>query len=269
MGDDHGTTIHTKGRGGASASNGRAGWPRASSREERHLLVGPRSRLEEAGRVFRIAVEFIRGFRKLHFIGPCVTVFGSARFNADNRWYQLARTVGGELARAGFTMMTGGGPGIMEAANRGAREAGGLSVGCNITLPQEQQPNPYLDRFIEFRHFFVRKVMLVKYSVAFVVMPGGFGTLDELFESATLIQTGKIRDFPLVLMGVEFWRPMLQFLRDTMLREGTIAARDLERMLVTDDPGEAVAHIVANTSQIVVRKPRPRVLLGESVPRRA
>src|SRR5580765_7592539 len=157
------------------------------------LLEGPRARVVEFKRVWRIAAEFIRGFRALHFVGPCVTVFGSARFKEGDPYYQLAREVGKGIASLGMTTMTGGGPGIMEAANRGAKEAGGTSIGCNIILPHEQKPNPYLDRFVEFRYFFVRKLMLIKYSYAFVVMPGGFGTLDELFESLTLVQTGKIR----------------------------------------------------------------------------
>ena len=164
----------------------------------------------------------MRGFRKLHFVGPCVTVFGSARFTAEHHYYVLAREVGQRLARAGFTVMTGGGPGIMEAANRGAKEAGGYSVGCNIELPQEQKPNPYLDRWVTFRHFFVRKLMLVKYSYAFIAMPGGFGTLDEIFETATLIQTHKIKDFPLVLVGKEYWQPLLDFLRGRLVEAKTI-----------------------------------------------
>ena len=211
--------------------------------------------------------EFIRGFRALHFLPPCVTVFGSARFDENNRWYRMAREVAAELSRTGFTIMTGGGPGIMEAANRGARDAGGLSVGCNITLPHAQSHNPYLDRFVEFRYFFVRKVMLVKYSYAFVVMPGGFGTLDELFESSTLIQTGKIEDFPLVLMGREFWQPMLDFLQQRMVREGTIAQADIDRILVTDDVQEAVAHIRKGALRHLQDPGReakkPSVLLGE------
>ena len=158
-------------------------------------------------RAARIFCEFIRGFRTLHFVGACVTVFGSARFTENHPYYDLARQCGAELAKAGFTVMTGGGPGIMEAANRGAKETGGRSIGCNIQLPREQKPNPFVDQWITFRHFFVRKVMLVKYSYAFIALPGGFGTLDEIFETATLIQTGKIRDFPLVLMGIEYWRP--------------------------------------------------------------
>lgn len=193
--------------------------------------------------MLRIAAEFVRGFRALHFVGPCVTVFGSARFAQDHRWYGLAREVGRRLAEAGFTVMTGGGPGIMEAANRGARDAGGRSVGCNIELPEEQQPNPYLDRFVEFRHFYVRKVMLVKYSYGFVAMPGGYGTLDEVAECATLIQTGKIADFPLVLVGRDFWAPLGDFLRGTLLREGTIGPEDLGRLVVTDSAEEAVQHI--------------------------
>nr|HPK65794.1 TIGR00730 family Rossman fold protein [Thermoanaerobaculia bacterium] len=149
------------------------------------------------------------------------------------------------LAEAGFTIMTGGGPGIMEAANRGAREGGGRSIGCNIELPHEQRPNPYLDLFLEFRYFFVRKVMLVKYSHAFVVFPGGFGTLDELFETMTLIQTGKILDFPVVIMGREYWQPLFDLMRGTLLAHGTVSPEDLERLTFTDSPAEAVATILA------------------------
>ena len=179
--------------------------------EERSFLAGPTWRLTELRRIVRIFFEFLRGFRSLHFVGPCVTVFGSARFPDGHRYYEMAREVGGGLGRRpGFTVMTGGGPGVMEAANRGAREAGGRSVGCNIELPHEQKPNPYLDFFLEFRYFFVRKVMLVKYSYGFVVLPGGFGTLDEIFETATLIQTGKIPGFPLVLMGSEYWKDLFE-----------------------------------------------------------
>ncbi len=218
--------------------------PERASREaqgERLFLRGPQPRGLEFRRAFRIFREFIRGFRALHFVGPCVTVFGSARFGEDDRWYALAREVGKGLARAGFTVMTGGGPGIMEAANRGAREAGGPSIGVSILLPVEQVPNRYVDRTIRFEHFYVRKVMLVKYSYAFVAMPGGLGTLDEVFELSTLIQTGKIRDFPLILMGREYWAPLLDLLRH-LVREGTASAPDVDRILVTDSPEEAVAH---------------------------
>lgn len=216
--------------------------------EVRRFLEGPQRRGFELLRACRIFLELLRGFRKFHFLGPCVTVFGSARFPEEHRYYQLGREVGERLARQGFTVMTGGGPGIMEAANRGARDAGGCSVGCNIELPREQHPNSYLDHWITFRYFFVRKLMLVKYSYAFIALPGGFGTLDELFELATLIQTRKIKEFPLVLVGCHFWEPLLGFLRNRMVAEGTIDAADLDRLLVTDSPAEAVASIAQTTT---------------------
>lgn len=212
---------------------------------EGRFLRGPQSRSSELGRAIGIFFEFIMGFRKLHFVGPCVTVFGSARFPEGHPYYELARAAGSELAKAGFTVMTGAGPGIMEAANRGAKEAGGRSVGCNIELPVEQGANPYLDTVLNFRHFYVRKVMMVKYSYAFIVLPGGFGTFDEVFETATLIQTGKIEDFPVVLLGAEFWQPLVGLLRDRLVPAGTIASSDVDLLYLTDSPTEAVERIRA------------------------
>lgn len=225
------------------------------------FLEGPQPRGFELGRACRIFLEFMRGFRKLHFVGPCVTVFGSARFKDGHPYYQLGRELGRQLARAGFTVMTGGGPGIMEAANRGAKDVGGRSVGCNIELPMEQEPNKFLDSWITFRYFFVRKVMLVKYSYAFVALPGGFGTLDEVFETATLIQTRKIQDFPLVLMGKEYWQPMMNFLANTLITTATIDAADSERIILTDSPEETVNLITDAALRrfgLTHKKPVPR-----------
>ena len=220
------------------------GWGMAPGAPEVvRFLEGPQRRVAELIRAVRIFGEFIRGFRALHFVGPCVTVFGSARFQQNHPYYALARAVGAELAKAGFTVMTGGGPGIMEAANRGAKDVGGRSVGCNIVLPIEQKPNPYLDHWVTFRHFFVRRVMLVKYSYAFVALPGGFGTLDEIFETATLIQTAKISEFPLVLMGKEFWRPLIEFMQNRLVQENTIDQTDVDRLIITDSAAEAAAAI--------------------------
>ena len=212
---------------------------------EKAFLSGRRNREKDLESSVTFFLEFLRGFESFDFAVPCVTVFGSARFPEGHRYYELARETGRELARAGFAVMTGGGPGIMEAANRGAKEAGGLSLGCNIELPREQEPNPYLDKFIEFEHFFIRKVMLVKYSSAFVVMPGGFGTLDEVFEVVTLIQTGKLERFPIVTMGVEFWGHMRDFISRTLLSEGTIDASDLELWSPAQTPEDAVRLIRA------------------------
>ena len=235
----HAAVRVAPGSGGALSSWGRApGAPEMLS-----FLQGPQRRGLELARVLRVLVELLRGFRALHFVGPCVTVFGSARFAEHHPYYALARDVGARLARAGFTVMTGGGPGIMETANRGAREAGGRSVGCNIELPEEQKPNPYLDQWITFRHFYVRKLMLVKYSYAFIALPGGFGTLDEIFETAVLIQTGKIQEFPLVLMGREFWRPLMDFFRERLIVEETIAPVDAERIMLTDSATDAVRSV--------------------------
>ncbi len=211
---------------------------------EEAWLRGADDLLVDFDRAFHVFQEFVRGCRGLYDIGPAVTVFGSARFTEDHRYYALARAIGQRLAEAGYAVVTGGGPGIMEAANRGAQEGGGLSIGCNIHLPKEQQPNAYLDRTLAFDYFFVRKVMLAKYSSAFVVMPGGLGTLDEIFETATLIQTGKIRRFPLVAMGTDYWGPIFSTLGRQALREGTISEGDLG-VFSTDSPEEAVAHIDA------------------------
>lgn len=242
-------------------------WAKSTpSVSERRFLEGPIWRRTELFRLVRICAEFMKGFRALHFTGPCVTVFGSARFPETHRYYALARDVGARVARAGFAVMTGGGPGIMEAANRGAKDAGGMSVGCNIVLPMEQKPNAYLDRFIEFRYFFVRKVMLVKYSYAFVVLPGGFGTMDELFEAATLVQTGKIENFPIILMGTDYWGPLLDFVGRTMRDAGTISPEDAGIFTVTDSPEDAVACIARSAeANGAFTRPRPRRLwlLGE------
>ena len=238
--------------------------------DERHFLGGPLLRREELARLFRIFAEFLRGFRVLHFVGPCVTVFGSARFHEDHPYYALARETGRQLAAAGLTVMTGGGPGIMEAANRGAREAGGRSIGVNIELPHEQEPNPYLDLWVEFRYFFVRKVMLVKYSTAFVVLPGGYGTMDEIFETATLIQTGKIRSFPLILMGSDYWRPLIDFLHGTMVARGTVSAGEADILTLTDSPAEVVERVRASLELLAkdaAPPRRPLWVLGERATR--
>jgi uncharacterized protein (TIGR00730 family) len=211
-------------------------------RADEVFLEGPRSRSEEFITLLRVMRDFLCGFRTLHFVGPCVTVFGSARIQKDDPNYELARKMGASIARLGFTVMTGGGPGIMEAANRGAKEIGGRSVGCNIELPLEQQPNDYLDRCVTLHYFFVRKTLLVKYSYAFVFLPGGVGTLDELFEALTLIQTGKIKHFPIVIMGTDYWRGMIDFINKMALL-GMISASDLELIYATDSIDDAIAHI--------------------------
>ena len=232
---------------------------------DRQLLEGPQSRTRELAMLFRASRDFIRGFRTLHFVGPCVTVFGSARFGESHPYYETARQVGRRVSQLGFTVMTGGGPGLMEAANRGARDVGGLSVGCNIELPFEQAPNQYLDKWITCHYFFVRKVLLFKYSYAFVVLPGGLGTLDELTEALTLIQTGKIDGFPVVLIGTKYWQPFLSLLRE-MITHGAIAETDLQLLKVTDDLDEAMTHIEQNAvSAFGLRKVpwRPSWWLGE------
>lgn len=237
-----------------------------AKKEERYFLEGPHARRKELWFAFKIFKEFVRAFRILHFVGPCVTVFGSARIKDGHPYYQLAREMGKELSKIGFTIMTGGGPGIMEAANRGAKDVNGKSVGCNILLSTEQKPNPYLDKWVLFDHFFVRKVVLIKYSYAFVAMPGGVGTLDELFEALTLIQTKKISDFPVVLVGKDYWLPMIEQLK-LMAREKTIDEKDLELFLITDSVEDTIKHIEENAiTKYNLKKQKerkPMVLLGE------
>src|SRR5437016_3197725 len=217
-------------------------------RADEIFLEGPRTRFAEFCTLLKVMRDFLRGFRALHFVGPCVTVFGSARIKPDDPHYELARKMGAAIARLGFNVMTGGGPGIMEAANRGAKDAGGLSIGCNIVLPHEQKANSYIDTLITFNYFFVRKVMLIKYSQAFVIFPGGFGTLDEAFEAATLIQTKKIFDFPLIFVGVDYWQPLFDFLRNRVLVEKAIDEDDLSRLILTDSVDTIVERLECCTS---------------------
>jgi uncharacterized protein (TIGR00730 family) len=234
--------------------------------EDRMLLSGPNPRSRDFRLLMGVANDFLSGFRTLHFVGPCVTVFGSARYAEDHPYYQQARAMGAAISKMGFTVLTGGGPGIMEAANRGAKDVGGRSVGCNIILPFEQKPNPYLDRWVNFRYFFVRKTLMLKYSYGFVIMPGGFGTMDEMFEALTLIQTRKIRNFPIVVMGSEFWKDLRDFL-DKMIASGTISPEDLSLMKFTDDIDEAIAHLEEKAvKQFKLRRalvPKRSAVLGE------
>ena len=239
---------------------------RPAASEDVVLLEGPHSRWRELTLLLETIADFLRGFRALHFVGPCVTVFGSARFGEDHPNYALARQMGARLARMGFTVMTGGGPGLMEAANRGAREAGGRSVGCNIRLPTEQRPNAYMDRSVTCNHFFVRKVLLFKYSYGFVAMPGGVGTIDELFEALTLIQTRKIARFPVVLVGCDYWHPLTALL-ERLVADGAIAAVDMRLLFVTDDTDAAAAHLARNAiDRFALRRLRPWRWFRESAP---
>ena len=212
------------------------------TKSEIKFLEGPQNRWKEFRFSVNVLLEFIKGFRTLHFVGPCVTVFGSARFKEDHPYYKQTQAIAGEIARLGFTIMTGGGPGIMEAANRGAKDVGGRSVGCNIVLPHEQKQNPYLDKWVNIKYFFVRKTLLIKYSYAFVVMPGGFGTLDEYFEALTLIQTKMISQFPIIIFDKDFHKAVLAHI-DLMMQMGTISPEDLKLCLFTDSVVEAVAHL--------------------------
>jgi uncharacterized protein (TIGR00730 family) len=237
-----------------------------NNKEEIDFLTGPRSRWEEFVFTIQVMVEFIRGFRALHFSGPCVTVFGSARFNQDHPYYINARALSAAIAKLGFTIMTGGGPGIMEAANRGAKDVGGKSLGCNIILPMEQMHNPYLDKFVNFKYFFVRKVLLIKYSYAFIIMPGGFGTLDEMFEAMTLIQTKKIQEFPVVIFSKEYHKELTEHF-NMMIDKQTISTDDLKLFLVTDSV-EEVIELLERTIvrfKLTHKKQKPKRWLGEGV----
>jgi uncharacterized protein (TIGR00730 family) len=225
--------------------------------EEIKFLAGPQSRLKDFLFTIKVVWEFVKGFRVLHFVGPCITIFGSARFKEDHPYYIQTRELAGKIARTGFTIMTGGGPGAMEAANRGAKDVGGRSVGCNIVLPFEQSPNPYLDRFTNIKYFFVRKVLLLKYSYGLVAVPGGFGTLDELFEVLTLIQTTMIKKYPVVILGKEYHKNLIAYM-DTMIEQGTISEEDMHLFLLTDDIDEAVEFIITNTIEPFGLKPIAR-----------
>ncbi len=202
---------------------------------------------DETWRIFRIISEFVEGMEELAAVAPCVTVFGSARLKPSNKYYKKTMTLSKKLVKKGFNIMTGGGPGIMEAANRGCQEAGGMSVGLNIDLPFEQYANPYIDKLVNFHYFFVRKVMFLRHSVAFVLMPGGFGTMDEMFESLTLIQTKKTKQFPVVLVGKEFWSEMIDWITRTLLRFKTISPEDMDLFVLTDSIDEAVDYIAEKT----------------------
>lgn len=223
---------------------------------EAQFLAGRFSPLSEFLRVVRIAIEFIRGFRALRRIGPAITLFGSSRIPESSPYYALSREIGRLLTTEGYTLITGGGPGIMEAANRGARDVGGRSMGINIVLPHEQGANRFCDDVVTFRYFFARKVILIKYSYAFVILPGGFGTLDELMEAVTLIQTGKLYDFPVILVGIDYWKGMLDWLRDTVVANGAVTEDELSVLRLTDDPNE-VLRVVREVAQGIGLKLHP------------
>ena len=235
-------------------------------KSEIKFLRGPQSRWEEFRFTIKILFEFVKGFRALHFVGPCVTFFGSARFEENHKYYEFTRKAAGEVAKLGFTIMTGGGRGLMEAANRGAREVGGKSVGCNIVLPMEEKPNSFLDKWVSIRYFFVRKTLLIKYSFAFIVVPGGFGTLDEFFEALTLTQTKKIQQFPIIVFNREFHKDLLEHI-DCMKRQQTISPQDLDLILVTDSVEEAIRFIkdksIARYGLVTGQRPSPLAWLFE------
>lgn len=236
--------------------------------KEHVYLEGPKNRRYELRFAWKVFTQFIKAFRTLHYVGPCITVFGSARFKEDNLYYQQAREFGKRIAAMGFTTMTGGGPGIMEAANRGAYEHGGLSVGCNIRLPFEQVGNKYVNESFTFEHFFVRKTLLIKYSYAFIIMPGGFGTMDEFFETLTLIQTKTLTTFPMILFGKEFYKELWEAMQDMAVR-GSIAKEDMNLVLFTDDIDEAMEHIKKYISANYKTRPdKPKWWLFEKMLRR-
>lgn len=222
------------------------------------FLDGPQSRWAELKFTFRTMFELIRGFRALHFIGPCITIFGSARFKEDHPYYELTRKAAAAFAKLGFTILTGGGPGLMEAANRGAKDANGRSVGCNIQLPVEQKPNAYLDKWVYMKHFFIRKILLVKYSFAFVVMPGGYGTMDEYFEALTLKQTHMIKNFPIIIFGKEYHKELLGHI-ELMKKNATINADDAHLFIVTDSIEEAVKLIIEKSIKQYGLRPENKI----------
>jgi uncharacterized protein (TIGR00730 family) len=224
-------------------------------KSEIQFLEGPQSRFSELRFIVVTLWELIRCFRKFYTIGPCITFFGSARFKADHPYYDFTRKVAGEFAQLGFTIMTGGGPGLMEAANRGAKEVGGKSVGCNIKLPLDQQPNSYLDRWVVAKHFFIRKILLVKYSFAFVVMPGGFGTLDECFEALTLVQTRKIKNFPIIIFNTQYHKALIEHI-EWMKQQGTISDSDSKLLIITDDIEQARLFIIEHSIKHYGLKPK-------------
>ncbi|MEM5565475.1 TIGR00730 family Rossman fold protein [Psychroserpens sp. AS72] len=235
------------------------------SKDESLFVRGPLSRFKELSFAFKVFFNFIKAFRKMHFIGPCVTVFGSARFTKDSEHYKSAEKIGAALAKTGFTVMTGGGPGIMEAANKGAYETGGYSVGCNIILPFEQKPNQYLHKWIDIPYFFLRKVILVKYSYGFIVMPGGFGTLDELFEALILIQTNVIKDFPIVIFDSEYHKELCHHIQ-LMAENESISPEDMKLLFVTDSVEDVIKHIELHTIKkfgLVKKQVKPKWWLGE------
>ncbi len=227
------------------------------TKQEIKFLDGPQNRWKDFKFAFSVLFEFIKGFRTLHFAGPCVTIFGSARFKEDHPYYKQAQEVAGRIAKLGFTIMTGGGPGIMEAANRGAKAVGGRSVGCNIVLPHEQFHNKYLDKWVDIKYFFVRKNLLIKYSYAFVVMPGGFGTLDEYFEALTLIQTKKLSGFPIIIFDKEFHKDIISHI-ELMKQKETISPEDLDLCLFTDSVDEAIDHLQEKSIKAFGLMPREK-----------